>query len=148
MVLMLRKLLLFKRKYARARAILSGFVVDQKQREIFFAFLRVLCLVLSLCLSLSVLLLLLYLNGGLDSSRAAARVYSCASSLKRELKLLLSQQRKIRSFFITMMSKEKKRLPPLTRKKKKKKKKKTTSFLFLFFSFLCFIGKKIFLGLV
>jgi len=42
MVLMLRKLLLFKRKYARARAILSGFVVDQKQREIFFAFLRVL----------------------------------------------------------------------------------------------------------
>jgi Uma2 family endonuclease len=41
MVLMLRKLLLYKRKYARARAILSGFVVDQKQRD-FFCFLRVL----------------------------------------------------------------------------------------------------------
>jgi hypothetical protein len=84
MVLMLRKLLLFKRKYARTRAILSGFVVDQKQREIFFAFFAF-CLVLSfslllkeslgpllfLCTSSSSSLLLLYT----DNSRAAARFF-------------------------------------------------------------------------
>jgi hypothetical protein len=83
MVLMLRKLLLFKRKYARARAILSGFVVDQKQREIFFAFFAF-CLVLSFSLllneSLGPLLFLCTSSSSLlllytDNSRAAARFF-------------------------------------------------------------------------
>ena len=87
---------------------------------------RVLCLVLSLCLSLYTSSSSL-LNGGLDSSIQESREYTRALLLKKRVKTPPLPTKKDTLFFYNdddlSERVEEKRLPPLTRKKKKKKKK-------------------------
>ena len=77
-------------------------------------------------------LLLLYT----DNSRAAARFFE-RFFLKRELKLLLSQQRKIHSFFITMMRVKERKDYPLTDSKEEEEEEEEEEFSdFSFFLFV------------
>ena len=112
---------------------------------------RVLCLVLSLCLSLYTSSSSL-LNGGLDSSIQESREYTRALLLKKRVKTPPLPTKKDTLFFYNdddlSERVEEKRLPPLTRKKEEEEEEEDDDEFLSLFSFLCFIGKKIFLVLV
>ena len=125
MVLMLRKLLFFKRKYARARDSVWFCRRSKTKREIFCFLAR--SLSRSLSLSFSLLLLLLYTEDLTLRFKSSTSIFERFFS--REELLLLSQQRKIHSSSllrekepIYFYNDEREKIIPDSRKKKKKKK--------------------------
>ena len=97
---------------------------------------RVLCLVLSLCLSLYTSSSSL-LNGGLDSSIQESREYTRALLLKKRVKTPPLPTKKDTLFFYNdddlSERVEEKRLPPLTRKKEEEEEEDDDEFSFSFF---------------
>ena len=153
MVLMLRKLLFFKRKYARARDSV-WFCRRSKTKRDFFCFLAR-SLSRSLSLSFSLLLLLLLYTADLTLRFKSSTTSIFERFFLREELFLLSQQRKIHSssllrekqprfIFITMDEREK--ITSDSRKKKTRRQEDESSLICLL-SFFCFTGK-IFLVLV